>query len=342
MEQVIPFVPKRAFFQKEALDYPAGKRAFKILKDLGTEVKLVGSHYKITGIQGSTPKEVYSESKRTLLVGVRKTLDFQTCKPSAHFQLPLATSCPGLCEYCYLNTTLGNKPYLRVYVNIAQILGRAQEYITFRLPERTVFEGAATSDPLPVEPFTGALAETIRFFGEQQNGYFRFVTKFTNVDSLLRVSHRGHTRIRFSINTHSIIDRFERGTPRLAQRIAAAAKIYGAGYHTGFIIAPIMFYDKWQEEYREMFSLLKECFGLGEQLTFELITHRFTKKAKSNILQVFPASILPMDEAERKFKFGQFGYGKYIYQTDTMEQIKSFMLDMIKEHVPKAEVTYFI
>jgi len=40
----------------------------------------------------------------------------------------------------------------------------------------TIFEGAATSDPVPVEPYTGALAETIRFFASQEHGKFRFVT----------------------------------------------------------------------------------------------------------------------------------------------------------------------
>jgi spore photoproduct lyase len=336
---VFPLIPKRAFFEKEALDYPAGRQALKILKDLGTKVELTGSHNRIAGIPGQTPREVYLESKRTLVVGVRKTLDFQTCKPSAHFQLPLVTSCPGLCEYCYLNTTLGRKPYVRVYVNIDEILGQAQKYIASRAPDRTVFEGAATSDPLPVEPFTGALAKTIEFFGEQKDGRFRFVTKFTNIDSLLPLSHQGHTRFRFSVNARSVIDRFEQGTPRLAQRITAASKVYRAGYLTGFII---IIYDRWQEEYREMFAQLKAAFGPGEQLTFELITHRFTKKAKSNILKVFPETMLPMDEAERKFKFGQFGYGKYVYPTETMEQIKLFMLDLIKEHVPQAKIEYLI
>ncbi len=337
-----PFVPKRAFFEKEALEYPAGRRVFQILKELGTEVKLAGSHNRITGIPGKTSREAYLEGKRTLVVGVRKTLDFQTCKPSAHFQLPLVTSCPGMCEYCYLNTTLGKKPYIRIYVNIDEILGRAQRYIDARLPETTVFEGAATSDPLPVEPFTGALAKTIEFFGGQDYGRFRFVTKFTNVDSLLGLKHQGHTRFRFSINAGSVIDRFERGTPRLARRVEAAARVKEAGYPVGFIVAPIIKYDGWQEDYREMFSRLASRFGAGQDVTIELITHRFTKKAKTNILGVFPETTLPMEEKERKFKYGQFGYGKYVYRPEDMDQIKLFFSDLVHEYLPKAETEYFV
>lgn len=339
---VFSFIPKRAFFEKESLEYPAGKRAFQLLKEFGVDVQFVGSHNRITGIPGKTPREAYLEGKRTMVVGVRKTLDFQTCKPSAHYQLPLVTSCPGMCQYCYLNTTLGKKPYIRVYVNTEEILSEAKRYIDERLPEITLFEGAATSDPLPVEPFTGSLAQAIEFFGTQEHGRFRFVTKFTNVEPLLKLSHNGHTRFRFSINARSIIDNYESGTPRLVQRLDAAEKVYSAGYPTGFIIGPIITFDSWQEEYRAMFEYLTERFGMGKGLTLELITHRFTKRAKTNILDVFPETTLPMNEEHRKFKYGQFGYGKYVYQPETMDEIKSFMEEMVQKHVPKAEIDYFI
>ncbi len=336
------FVPKRAFFEKNALNYPMGRRVFNILRELGTEVKLAGSHNRITGIPGKTAREAYMEAKRTLVVGVRKTLDFQPCKPSAHFQLPLVTSCPGMCEYCYLNTTLGKKPYVRVYVNVDEILEQARQNIASRVPEITVFEGAATSDPLPVEPFTGALAKTIEFFGGQEHGRFRFVTKFTNVDSLLGLKHQGHTRFRFSINSASVIDRFERGTPRLIRRLEAATRVREAGYPVGFIIAPIITYTGWQEEYRDMVTLLADRFGSGAGLTLELITHRFTRRAKATILGIFPETQLPMEESERKYKYGQFGYGKYVYRPEDMDQIRLFFSDIVHEYLSQAEIEYFV
>ena len=84
-----------------------------------------------------------------------------------------------MCEYCYLATTLGRRPYLRVYVNIEEILAQAAAYISVRSPEITLFEGAATSDPVPTEYLTGLLRRTIEFFARQQYGMFRFVTNMT-------------------------------------------------------------------------------------------------------------------------------------------------------------------
>ncbi|MDI3533786.1 MAG: spore photoproduct lyase [Thermosediminibacterales bacterium] len=87
------YIPKRVFFEQEALEYPAGKYLYKHFKNLGkSEIKLLKSHNRVTEIPGKTPQECYVEGKNTLVVGVRKTLDFEKCKPSAHYQLPLVTA----------------------------------------------------------------------------------------------------------------------------------------------------------------------------------------------------------------------------------------------------------
>lgn len=338
------FVPKRVFFEPDALHYRLGQQLYDRFKAEHIPVALTGSHNRVTGIPGRTPQEAFMEAKRTLVVGVRKGSEFQTCKPSAHYQLPLVTSCPGKCEYCYLLTNLGKKPYVRVYVNIEEILARALDYINQFLPRETIFEGAATSDPIPVEHYTGALKKAIEFFGRQSHARFRFVTKFTDVDLLLDAVHNGRTRFRFSLNSDYVIKKFEHGTPPLAERVAAAAKVAGAGYPVGFLVAPIMLYDGWQREYTNLFHQLNAALppSTRQDLTFELITHRFTKRAKNTINEIFPGSELDMDEEARQFKYGQFGYGKYVYPKESMAEVKEVMAGLVSRFFPAARVEYLV
>lgn len=338
------FVPARAFFEPAAFDYPLGRKLYDRLRAMKVPVELTGSHNRVIGLPGKTAGEAYREAKRTLVVGLRKSAAFATCKPSAHYQLPLNTSCPGMCEYCYLATTLGRRPYLRVYVNIGDVLEKARSYIEERAPQITVFEGAATSDPIPTEYLTGLLKETIEFFGRQPLGRFRFVTKHDDITSLLDADHNGHTRFRFSLNAAAIIDRYEHRTPGLDERLAAAAKAAGAGYPLGFIIAPVFHYPMWREDYGGLFRSLAAALPetAASDLTFEFITHRFTKRAKANILAVFPETGLPLDEEERKYKFGQFGYGKYVYEADATRELKEFMQEQVAAHFPAAKVEYFV
>lgn len=346
---MIDFIPKQVFYEPDALNYPLGKKLVNYFQSINIPMKPTTSHNRVVGIAGDTPQEAYKEAKHTLVIGVRRSKTFQTCKPSAHYQLPLATSCPGMCEYCYLSTTLGPKPYLRIYVNIEEILDTTKNIIESRAPEITVFEGAATSDPIPVEKYTGSLKRTIEFFGQEPLGRFRFVTKFTDIDSLLNVEHNNHTRFRFSLNCQYIIKNFEHKTPQLLDRVIAASKMLKANYPIGFIIAPIFRFENWQDEYTKLFVLLEKYLYENtppdwspKDLSFEFISHRYTLKAKSNILNVFPKSKLPMEETERKFKYGQFGYGKYIYNPDEINELKEFFLNKTEQFFPGAKVEYFI
>ncbi len=335
---------KRIFFEADALDYPLGKEMYERLKAEGHEISFLKSHNRVTTIPGKTPRESFFQGKSTLVVGVRKTLDFAACKPSAHFQLPLVTGCQGICEYCYLNTQLGKKPYTRVYINVDEILTQAEKYIQQRQPEKTVFEAAATSDPIPAEPYSGALAKAINFFATQEYGYLKFVSKFPGIDSLLDLDHRGHTRIRFSINSERIIKTHEHRTPALQERIRALSRLMEHGYPGGVIIAPVILDGSWKQEYSDMLNnLADELKGDTRDIHFEVISHRFTRRARNNILEVFPDTSLPMAEDEsRTYKYGQFGYGKFVYQKELLQEMRIFFTELIGRHFPGAKIDYII
>ena len=57
---------------------------------------------------------------------------------------------------------------------------------------------------------------------------------------------------------------------------------------------------------------------------------------------IFPETTLPMNDEERKFKYGQFGYGKYIYTKEQLEDMKVFFKENIKEVFPKSVIKYVI
>lgn len=341
----MPFIPHRVFFEDGSLDYPIAQKILDALKsNPRVSVNILKPKQRIKTISGASWQDAYEAGKRTLVVGIRKTLNFQSCKPSAHYQLPLVTGCMGQCEYCYLNTQFGKNPYIRVYVNLEEILSQTATYIEQRKPDITIFEGAATSDPVPVEPYTRSLAETIQFFALQEYGKFRFVTKYTDVDSLLNLDHQGKTMIRFSINADHIISNYEHFTPTLPKRLLAASKVAAAGYPLGFIIGPVILFDDWETEYKRMFKALRNKLGSHkpDDISFEIISHRYTTRAKNTIMNVYPSTTLPMNESQRKYKYGQFGYGKYLYQPEQIEAITSYFRQAIEECFPGAGIDYII
>ncbi|MGE5559062.1 MAG: spore photoproduct lyase [Bacillota bacterium] len=336
------FWPRRAFFEPDSLRYELGRRLRDIFTQTGTPVFYTPSHNRVTGIPGQNPRQKYAEAKRTLVVGVKKDLRFESCRPSADYEVALGTSCPGGCEYCYLAATLGRAPYIRVYVNIDEILASVEAHIRKAEAGLVTFEAASASDPLAVEHLTGSLARIISFFGANGRGRLRAVTKYAAVDPLIPLAHNGHTRFRFSINTNKVIRFFEHNTSSFQDRITAARRMQGAGYPLGFIIAPIIAGETWRTDYESLlFELHKALPAPKNDLTFELITHRYTKRAKNIILERFPRTKLAMNDAERRSKYGHYGYVKYVYPPKLMDEIRTFFTERISALFPQARIEYF-
>ncbi|MCS7458544.1 spore photoproduct lyase [Paenibacillus doosanensis] len=337
------FVPELVYFEPDALNYPKGQKIWQWAKEQGLPIHMTTSHNRITNLPGDSDLEKYRIAKRTLVVGIRKTLKFDTSKPSAEYAIPIATGCMAHCHYCYLQTTLGAKPYIRVYVNTDDILQAAKRYIDERAPEITRFEAACTSDPVGLEHISGSLKELIEFMGREPLGRLRFVTKFHHVEPLLDAKHNKHTRFRFSVNADYVIKHFEPATSSFRERITAAGKVAQAGYPLGFIVAPIIWHEGWEEGYRELLGKLKEALPeeATSDLTFELIQHRFTKTAKNVILQRYPKTKLELDETKRKYKWGRWGQGKYVYPDEQATALREFITEQIFEKFPSATIDYF-
>ncbi len=337
------FMPQRVIFEPASLEYPLGKEIYKFFQNKPVDIIKADARNAARFIPGKTPAEKYANSKRTILVTKNNNNKLDVCKPSADYQFSFVSNCPGNCEYCYLQTTQGAKPYIKVFVNLEDIFSSILEHIKQK-EGVTTFEAASLGDPLALEHITGSLAKTIEFFSGLENGRLRVVTKYSNVDSLLGLEHNEHTHFRISINSSYVLDNFEHNTGTLDERIEAIVKLADSGYPIGFIVAPIIVYDHWKEEYTQLFDKLKNRLGTElsrRELIFELIQHRFTAVAKDLILQRFPNTKLDMEEESRLLKWGRFGRFKYVYHKEQANEIKEYLSSLILDRFPQSKIQYF-
>lgn len=338
------YMPQRVIFDPSSLEYPTGRKIFDFFRDKPVEIINTAARNAARCIPGTSHAEKYANSKRTILVTTTKINKLDVCRPSADYQFSLVGNCPGNCEYCYLQTTQGEKPHIKVFVNLEDIFDVIKDHIRQNQARVTTFEAASLGDPLALEHITGSIAKTVEFFSGLENGRLRVVTKYDNVDSLLRLNHNQKTHFRISINSSYVIDNFEHNTASLKERTEAIIKLGNAGYPIGFIVAPVMVYENWKQEYDKLFRELKTGLGAGlsrRKLTFELIQYRFTAVAKDLILKRFPRTKLDMDEESRSLKWGRFGRYKYVYHKEQAEEIRQYLTTLISGLFPEAEINYF-
>lgn len=329
-----------------ALENPWGQRILQRVQSLGLSVEELSGN-RVTGVRGDTERQTYATAKKTLAVAIAppSALKLSPIPPSADWQFHLAEGCPAHCQYCYLAGSLSGPPLIRVFANLPEILANTAHYEQADQP--TSFEVSCYTDPLGIEHLTGSLAECIRHFGTRPQGRLRWVSKFDHVEPLLDLPHNGHTRCRFSINAAPISRQMEGGTASVAQRLQAIRQLAlprsqgGGGYPVGLVIAPIMAIEDWPTHYSQLLDQVSETLDFDCDLTFELITHRFTPKSKSVLQTWYPNSKLDLDESSRSTKRNKFGGLKFVYDADTMQDLRQFFEREIAQRFPQAELLYW-
>lgn len=84
-----PFVPQLVYIEPRALEYPLGRELKEKFEGMGIEIRETTSHNQVRNIPGKNDLQKYRNAKSTLVIGVRKTLKFDTSKPSAEYAIPL-------------------------------------------------------------------------------------------------------------------------------------------------------------------------------------------------------------------------------------------------------------
>ncbi len=340
------WMPERVMFTPAALEEPWGRQILARVQSLNLPVEELPRN-RLTGLRGEDERETYDIAKRTLAVVTAPPSAFKLSPipPSADWQFHIAEGCPAHCQYCYLAGSLQGPPVIRVFANLPQILGNLAAYE--RPGNATTFEVSCYTDPLGIEHVTGSLAECIRYFGTRQDGHLRWVSKFDAVDELLDLPHNGHTRCRLSVNAAPVAGRFEGGTASVRSRLSALRRLAlprsqsGGGYPVGLVIAPIMLIEDWESHYTRLFDEIGEALDFDCDLTFELISHRFTPGSKEVLLNWYPHTKLDMDEAQRSVKRNKFGGTKYVYNSDTMKTLRRFFEQEINRRFPQARILYW-
>lgn len=340
------WIPRRIVFTAESIEEPYGQKIYERVKSLGLQPEILKNN-RLTGLRGATERDTYKIAKSTLAIVKAPAGAFKLTPipPSADWQFHLAQGCPAHCQYCYLAGSLSGPPAIRVYANLPEILENLKQYE--KHDGFTTYEASCYTDPLGIEHLTGGLEETIKYFGNRPGTQLRVVSKFDAVDPLLALEHNNRTRFRISLNAAALSKKLEGGTASVEARLKALHKLAlpkeqgGGGYPIGVVLAPIMFFDDWKGHYTMLLQQLQQQLDFSCDLTFELITHRFTPGSKEVLKAWYPNTGLNMSEESRTVKRNKFGGIKYVYTKETMKDLKTFFETEIRHRFPSAKILYW-
>jgi spore photoproduct lyase len=174
-------------------------------------------------------------------------------------------------------------------------------------PEKTYHIGTGqSSDSLMWGNREGVLDALIAFARRHPNLILELKTKSSNIGYLLRQELPANILCTWSMNTPSIITHEEHHTASLERRLRAARRMADQGVLVGFHFHPMVHYDRWREDYGEVFARLRDCFSPSEVAMVSLGTLTFIKPVMRQIRRRdFKTKILqmPLENADGKLSY---------------------------------------
>ena len=247
----------------------------------------------------------------------RKTFTIRESGRSSDYITPsFGYGCLFNCSYCYMKIHLPDG--LTIAKNANEILSAVNNHVMFAEVEKPnqTHEEYITYDISCNEDF--ALHHKyhnwemiFEFFKNHPKAMATFATKTIPVE-FLKYNPEGKVRIRFSLMPQNIADRLEPNTAKIIDRIKAVNAFIESGYDVHLNFSPVVYYDKWLQDYEELFSMCDDYIDYKDQVKAEVIflTHN-EKKHYDNLRNNLPGEDLLWRPAIQEFKISQYG-GKNI------------------------------
>ncbi len=280
------FMPKKIYIEKDALSY---KLAEKILNKFGDIKPIIIN--RLSEFKRNWREYIGTIGKDELFL-VKENNDILKPCPCTknvvscgYYIFNLGFGCPYDCSYCYLQHYT-NFPGIIMPVNIEEILKKLKILLKqARIPMLRIGTGEFT-DSLAIDDVTGYTEYIIPFF-QKSEFILELKTKSINIENVLKFKGGKNVVIAWSLNPQRIIEDEEHFTPSLYDRLKAAKKVISNGFKVAFHFDPIIYYNGWQTEYKEVIDTLFEYAG-GKIAWISLGTLRFHRTLKPIIEQRFP------------------------------------------------------
>jgi spore photoproduct lyase len=215
--------------------------------------------------------------------------------------IDVAQGCGLGCSYCSIQTFYENGS-IAVEKNLKDKLAAIELD-----PNKNYHIGSGqSSDSLALGNKNGILDSQLEFASNNPNIILEFKTKSKNVNHFLDVNMPNNIFVSWSLNPQLFIDNEEARTASLMQRLKSARKLSDKGILIGFHFHPIVHYEGWEKDYKELINNLMAMFSPSEIGLISFGTLTFIKPAikslrevgtKSKILQI------PFAEAAGKISY---------------------------------------
>lgn len=280
---------------------------------------------------------LHQVGKQTLVFGELKNAvrfseeEGNTCPNYWHFS-PYGF-CPYGCKYCYLAGTQGVKfsPTVKIYVNLPEMFNKIDR-IANRLGNPTSFYIGKLQDALALDSLTAYSTVLIPFFAEHPYARLTLLTKSTNINRLIKLAHKGHSILSWSVNPPEICQIFEENVPGIEERLEAIRQVALAGYPVRAVIMPIIPLEGWQDIYASFTEHLIETVPLQRLTLGGICSYKAARGLMESKLGSHNPISAKMEDNVKSLD------GRTRYSSSLRLEIYSLITQVVQNHRPELEI----
>ena len=278
---------------------------------------------------------------------VRKSMEIRHSGRSTDYISPsFGFGCLFNCSYCYMKRH--GKNGVSIATNVDTILHEIDRHVNFFAdvekpnqthPEFITYDISCNED-FALHAKYHDWEKIFSFFRDHPRASASLATKHVPL-RFLDFDPQGKVRIRFSLMPQRISTITEPKTSSISARIEAINTFIEAGYDVHVNFSPVILYDKWEEDYRELFQELDDKLLYHDRVQAEVIflTHN-EKKHHDNLAAGLDGEHLLWVPAIQEPKRSQFGGDNVRYRRDIKKAGINRFKQLMAEEIPWCNIRY--
>lgn len=275
---------EKIYIDKKIEGHPVSKR---IISNLSGEIIPVADIQKIKSNEGENEKIlILTRHEGRLVKRCPGTKNHICCN---YHVINQVLGCDIGCTYCILKGYI-NAPGTVINVNIEDTFEKIEKILS--RPRKYIYRVGTgeLADSFYLDDITRFAETFVEFFSTKRGVLFELKTKSDRTDSVLGLNHNGKTIVSWSLNAPSQAASEEGGAPDVFRRLDAARRASEAGYFIGFHFDPIIYFDNWEEEYRQVARAIFDYVDPKKILWISLGTLRYPPFLHNIIRERHPKS----------------------------------------------------
>lgn len=241
------------------------------------------------------------------------------------------------CSYCYVARFGRNKVYIND--NKDDILNSCNEWVSKQVwpkipnqvDDKYYFADIGCSTDINMYWSKYDWIYVFDWFKSHPKLAATFATKFVNYN-LLKYEPNSKIRVRMSLMPEHIRQIVETGTSPIVKRVQFLQKLYETGYSTHINLSPVIGYEGWLKDYKELFNLINDnvSSSFKEQCGLEIIMLTHNKDLHKFNIEKRPESETMLWKPDwQEDKVSEYGGNNLRYKL----KLKSSMIERISELV---------